>query len=110
MPIPLPLEEALWLGKRGPLTETGLTQMLWRSQSRRGSARSTPNQFRHTFAHTWLARGGSEGDLVQLTGWTGRDMLARGVHGRRACTTSAPPPEPRRPRVVTVIAAGRAEP
>ncbi len=70
-------EEALWLGKRGPLTETGLTQMLWRRSEQAGIDKVHPHQFRHTFAHTWLVQGGGEGDLVRLTGWTGRDMLAR---------------------------------
>ena len=70
-------EEALWLGRRGPLTETGLTQMLWRRAEQAGIGKIHPHQFRHTFAHTWLAQGGNEGDLVRLTGWSGRDMLAR---------------------------------
>jgi site-specific recombinase XerD len=70
-------EEALWLGRRGPLTETGLTQMLWRRAEQAGIGKIHPHQFRHTFAHTWLAQGGNEGDLVRLTGWRGRDMLAR---------------------------------
>lgn len=29
-------EEALWVGKKGPLTETGLTQMLWRRDEQAG--------------------------------------------------------------------------
>jgi site-specific recombinase XerD len=74
---PFAAEQALWLGKKGPLTETGLTQMLWRRSEQAGIGKVHPHQFRHTFAHTWLAQGGSEGDLVRLTGWTGRDMLAR---------------------------------
>jgi integrase len=74
---PFAAEEALWLGKKGPLTETGLTQMLWRRSEQARIGKVHPHQFRHTFAHTWLAQGGGEGDLVRLTGWTGRDMLAR---------------------------------
>ena len=69
--------EALWVGKKGPLTETGLTQMLWRRAEQAGIGKIHPHQFRHTFAHTWLAQGGNEGDLVRLTGWSSRDMLAR---------------------------------
>ena len=69
--------EALWVGKKGPLTETGLTQMLWRRAEQAGIGKVHPHQFRHTFAHTWLAQGGNEGDLVRLTGWSSRDMLAR---------------------------------
>ncbi|MDQ3640146.1 MAG: tyrosine-type recombinase/integrase [Actinomycetota bacterium] len=70
-------DECLWLGRRGPLTETGLTQMLWRRAKQAGIGKVHPHQFRHTFAHTWLAQGGNEGDLVRLTGWSGRDMVAR---------------------------------
>lgn len=69
--------EALWVGKKGPLTETGLTQMLWRRAAQAGIGKVHPHQFRHTFAHTWLAQGGNEDDLVRLTGWSSRDMLAR---------------------------------
>jgi len=65
------------VGKKGPLTETGLTQMLWRRAEQAGIGKIHPHQFRHTFAHTWLAQGGNEGDLVRLMGWSSRDMLAR---------------------------------
>jgi integrase len=33
--------------------------------------------FRHSFAATWLASGGLEGDLMRLAGWRSREMLAR---------------------------------
>jgi integrase len=36
-----------------------------------------PHQFRHTFAHTWLAGGGNEIDLMRLAGWSSRSMVAR---------------------------------
>jgi integrase len=32
---------------------------------------------RHTFASDWLSNGGSEGDLMRLTGWKSRTMLDR---------------------------------
>jgi integrase len=35
------------------------------------------HQFRHYFAHSWLAEGGSEGDLMRLTGWKSRQMVGR---------------------------------
>jgi len=36
-----------------------------------------PHQFRHTFAHQWLAQGGGETDLMRLAGWRSRAMLGR---------------------------------
>jgi hypothetical protein len=38
---------------------------------------------RHHFSHTWLERGGPEGDLMDLNGWSSPAMLARyGVSDR----------------------------
>jgi integrase len=37
----------------------------------------TPHQFRHTFAHQWLAEGGAEVDLMCPVGWRSRAMVAR---------------------------------
>jgi len=36
-----------------------------------------PHQFRHTFAHRWLSRGGTEIDLMRLAGWRTPQMVAR---------------------------------
>jgi site-specific recombinase XerD len=69
--------DRLWLGARGPLGPDGVRMIL----RRRGAAAGVPDihahQFRHTFAHTWLADGGNEGDLMRLTGWRARQMLNR---------------------------------
>ena len=35
------------------------------------------HRFRHHFSHTWLDRGGTERDLMELNGWTSPQMLAR---------------------------------
>ena len=45
--------------------------------------------FRHHFSRTWLDRAGTEGDLVELNGWSSLQMLcrysasARSARGRR---------------------------
>ena len=36
------------------------------------------HRFRHHFSHTWLDRGGSEGDLMELNGLSSPQMLRRG--------------------------------
>jgi hypothetical protein len=39
----------------------------------------------HDFSHTWLDRGGPEGDLMELNGWTSPQMLRRyGASARSA--------------------------
>jgi integrase len=35
------------------------------------------HQLRHTFAHEWLAQGGTEADLMRIAGWKSRQMLQR---------------------------------
>lgn len=67
----------LWLGKRGPMTRFGIRDILERRCDQAGVARVHPHQFRHTFAHQWLAGGGHETDLMRLTGWSSRSMLSR---------------------------------
>ena len=74
---PAASEPKLWLGKRGPMTESGIAQMMQRRAGQAGVEDLHPHRFRHTFAHEWLAAQGSEGGLMQLAGWRSRDMLGR---------------------------------
>jgi site-specific recombinase XerD len=76
----------LWLGvnNRGPLTANGIYQMIAR-RGRQCGVDVFPHRFRHHFSHTWLDRGGAEGDLMELNGWTSPQMLRRyGASARSA--------------------------
>jgi site-specific recombinase XerD len=68
---------ALWIGQDGPLTASGLAQLIARRCRAAGLERLHPHQFRHTFAHEWLAGGGQVGDLMRLAGWRSPQMLRR---------------------------------
>jgi site-specific recombinase XerD len=70
--------EWLWLGLRGRLTASGIAQVVLRRGREAGlPGRLHPHQFRHTFAHAWLASGGNETDLMRIAGWRSRQMLHR---------------------------------
>ena len=76
----------LWLGDgdRGPLTASGIYQAVVR-RGRQCGVDVWPHRFRHHFSHTWLERGGPEGDLMELNGWSSPQMLARyGASARSA--------------------------
>ncbi len=76
----------LWLGisNRGPMTASGIYQVIAR-RGRQCSIDVYPHRFRHHFSHTWLDRGGAEGDLMELNGWTSPQMLRRyGASARSA--------------------------
>jgi len=80
--------DRLWLGKEGPLGGSGIQQMLQGRVARAGvSARMNPHSFRHTFAHAWLAAGGTEGALMASAGWANRSMIDR--YGRSAAAARA---------------------
>ena len=76
----------LWLGagNREPLTAAGIYQMTAR-RGRQCGVHLYPHRFRHHFSHTWLDRGGPEGDLMELNGWASPQMLRRyGASARSA--------------------------
>ena len=76
----------LWLGvnNRGPMTANGIYQMIAR-RGRQCGVSVYPHRFRHHFSHTWLDRGGAEGDLMELNGWASPQMLRRyGASARSA--------------------------
>ena len=69
--------DALWLGRRGPLTDQGLRLVIRRRGEEAGLGRIWPHQLRHSAAHAWLAAGGGESDLMKLMGWTDPGMVRR---------------------------------
>jgi site-specific recombinase XerD len=69
--------DALWLGRLGPMTGSGVRQMMERRGHQAGIEGIHPHRFRHQFAHQWLAAGGAEQDLMRLAGWRSRQMLGR---------------------------------
>jgi len=75
----------LWLSStdKGRLTVNGAQQALRKRGDRLG-VHVHPHMFRHGFAHSWLAAGGSEGDLMELAGWRTRQMLDRYGKATRA--------------------------
>jgi site-specific recombinase XerD len=78
---------ALWLGVRGgPMTASGIYQMIER-RGKQAGVEVNPHKFRHHFSHTFLDRGGAEGDLMELNGWSSPQMLAR--YGRSARSARA---------------------
>ena len=56
------------------MTASGIYQMISR-RGRQCGLHAWPHRFRHHFSHTWLDRGGAEGDLMELNGWTSLQML-----------------------------------
>ena len=74
--------DSWWLGRKGPLTDSGIVQILRRRAATAGIEHLHPHMFRHSFAHQWLSAGGNEGDLQRIAGWSSSQMLQR--YGRSA--------------------------
>ncbi len=68
----------LWLGDRGKaFSYDALHKTLRYRAERAGVDGFHPHRLRHTAAHRWLAKGGSEGGLMAVAGWTRPEMLLR---------------------------------
>lgn len=90
--------KGLWIGTKGPMTKSGIAQLL----KRRGAEAEIDNLhahlFRHVTNHKMAMAGLSEGDRMALMGWRSAEMARRYGDGRltmpteRTCSTS-----PRRP-------------
>jgi site-specific recombinase XerD len=83
---PLADTPALWLGKRGRMTRSGLYQVV-RDRATAAGFTIHPHQFRHTFAHEWKKAGGSDSDLMAFCGWSAPSMVLR--YGKSAASERA---------------------
>jgi site-specific recombinase XerD len=75
----------LWLSRKGVLRESGLAELV-RDRGREAglTMRLHPHAFRHAYAHSMLAAGMQETDLMAVVGWKSRDMVARYAASTRA--------------------------
>jgi site-specific recombinase XerD len=76
-------DPALWLGDRGKrFSYDALHKTLgWRA-GLAGVHGFHPHRLRHTAAHRWLSKGGSESGLMAVAGWSRPDMLMRYTSAR----------------------------
>jgi integrase len=65
----------LWLDAKGPLSASGLAQMLDRRCGVAGIPAINPHRFRPTFAHRAKSLGMTDGDLMAIAGWQSPQML-----------------------------------
>lgn len=77
----------LWLGSRGRLRESGMADLIadrGREAGISGAGRLHPHMFRHAYAHSMLAAGMQETDLMAVVGWKSREMVGRYAASTRA--------------------------
>ena len=67
----------LWVGRNGPMTPSGIYQVVHDRARAAGLPAMHPHQLRHAFATSWLAEGGNENELMLVAGWKSRIMIER---------------------------------
>lgn len=67
----------LWVGRNGPMTPSGIYQVVHDRARAAGLPAMRPHQLRHAFATSWLAEGGNENELMLVAGWKSRIMIDR---------------------------------
>jgi site-specific recombinase XerD len=68
---------ALPIGRNGPMTPSGVYQVVHDRARAAGLPAIHPHQLRHAFATSWLAEGGNENELMLVAGWKSRTMIDR---------------------------------
>jgi site-specific recombinase XerD len=70
---------ALWLGEKnkGPMTGSGVFQMIQRRGERVGIRGLHPHVMRHTWAHLMKASSMADDEIMKNAGWRSPQMLAR---------------------------------
>jgi site-specific recombinase XerD len=57
----------LWVGRNGPMTPSGVYQVVHDRARAAGLPAIHPHQLRHAFATSWLAEGGNENELMLVS-------------------------------------------
>jgi site-specific recombinase XerD len=70
-------DPALWLGRKGRLTDSGIAQTIRDLGARAGIAGLHPHVLRHSWRHHAASAGMSREDMMQLGGWRSDAMLRR---------------------------------
>jgi site-specific recombinase XerD len=79
---------ALWLGSKGPMTNSGIAQVVEaRGIQAKLSRRLHPHLFRHSWAHMMKVLEAPDEDTMTLAGWQSPQMLAR--YGKSAASERA---------------------
>jgi len=67
----------VWVGRNGPMTPSGIYQVVHNRARAAGLPAMHPHQLRHAFATSWLAEGCNENELMLVAGWKSRTMIDR---------------------------------
>jgi integrase/recombinase XerD len=78
-PDAVPTEYVFTNQRGGPLTSSGLLQLIRRLGQRAGISNAHPHRFRHTFAINFLRNGGNSLELQRLLGHSTLEMVKRYV-------------------------------